>query len=264
MAKSNGFYNYLSNIRPIEWFEYGVVLVLVMFLVTRVFRPTWMQIIAFVIGILFIYYRTDRRTSTTARAYTELKMRLEELHPKPENFHMDVDIMNLYYNTKDFRKFHSEGYDESLFAADNMLKIVSEMEGGVYHCAENLEIVREQMNKALNHYQTIVFKLPFEGSAGLVYQRRHKRALNALHILLRRHVDNMSKLCIKQYATGPKEIDRAKIDSKASQFYGADGYMAPGALEQKTIDIDWHPIYNKGPRPNDLENQESSAWDFYY
>jgi len=160
-----------------------------MFLVTRVFRPTWMHILAFGIGLVFVYYRTDRRRSTTDRAYTELKMRLKELYPKPENFHMDVDIMNLYYNTKDFRIFHSEGYDESLVSTDNMLKIISEMEGGVYHCSENLQIVRDQMNKALNHYQTIVFKLPTQRSAGLNFQRRHKRALNALHVMLRRHVE---------------------------------------------------------------------------
>ena len=255
-----GFYNYLADIRPIEWFEYGVVLVLVMFLVTRVFSPSWLQLVAFVIGLIFIYYRTDRRRSTTERAFTELKIRIKELYPKPENFHMDVDIMNLYYNTKDFRKFHSEGYDSSLVSVDNMLKIISEMEGGVYHCAENLQIVRDQMNKAMNHYQTIIFKLPSD----LVYQRRHKRALNALHVMLRRHVDNMVKLCNNQYATGPKEIERSKINSKASQFYGAEGYQPPGALEDKTIDIDWHPIYNSGPRPNDLDNLESSRWDFYY
>jgi hypothetical protein len=259
-----GFYDYLADIRPVEWFEYAVVMVLVMFLVTRIFRPTWMQLVAFAIGIIFIYYRTDRRRSTTNRAYTELKMRLKELYPKPENFHMDVDIMNLYYNTKDFRKFHSEGYDNSLIATDNMLKIVSEMEGGVYHCAENLQIVRDEMNKALNHYQTIVFKLPSQGTAGLHFQRRHKRALNALHVLLRRHVDNMVKLCNKQYPSGPKEIDIAKLNSKASEFYGATGYTPVGGLEERTIDIDWHPIYNSGPRPNDLEKAESSRWDFFY
>lgn len=260
----SGFYDYLIDIRPTEWFEYGVVLVLIMFLVTRVIRPTWMQLLAFAIGLVFIYYRTDRRRSTTDAAYTELKMRLKELYPKPENFHMDVDIMNLYYNTKDFRGFHSEGYDESLVATDNMLKIISEMEGGVYHCAENLQIVRDQLNKAMNHYQTIVFKLPTQGAAGLHFQRRHKRALNALHVMLRRHVDNMVKLCNKQYATGPKEIERSKIDSKASEFYADSGYQPVGALEERTIDIDWHPVYNSGPRANDLDNHESGRWDFYY
>lgn len=254
------FYDYLADIRREEWFEYGVVVVFIMFLVTKVIRPTWMQLIALAIGVLFVYYRTDRRRSTTDRAYQELKMRIEELYPKPENFHMDVDLVNLFYNTRDFRQFHSEGYDEALVAIDNMLKLISEMEGGVYHCYENLEIVREQLNKAMNHYQSIIFKLP----AALIYARRHKRALNALHVMLRRHVDDMVKLCRKQYNSGPTENEVWETRSKGSDFYGADGYQPPGALDHRIIDIAWHPVYNKGPRPSDLDKAESSDWDFYY
>jgi hypothetical protein len=74
----------------------------------------------------------------------------------------------------------------------------------------------------------------------------------------------MVKLCNKQYPSGPKEIDIAKLNSKASEFYGATGYTPVGGLEERTIDIDWHPIYNSGPRPNDLEKAESSRWDFFY
>lgn len=125
----------------------------------------------------------------------------------------------------------------------------------------NLDIVKDAMNKAMNHFQAIIFKIPPD----IIYQRRHKRALNALHVILRRHVDNMVKLCNKQYATGPKETERTAINSKASEFYNARGYeYQAGGLDHKTIDIDWHPIYNNGPRPNDLDNAESSRFDFYY
>ncbi len=255
-----GVYNYLSDVTVAEWFEYAVVVVFVMFIITRIVQPTWMQLLALMIGLLFVMYRADRRRSTTDMAFTELKLRLKELYPKPENFHMDCDILNFYYNMKDFRKFHSEGYDESLVAADNMLKIVSEMEGGVYFCKENLDVIKEEMNKAMNHFQSIIFLLPTD----IEYQRRHKRALNALHILLRRHVDNMVKLCNKQYGTGPREVDRYKMPNQGAEFYGPRGYDETGALQEKRIDIDWQTVYNSGPRPNDLDNAESSAFDFYY
>lgn len=256
----SGLYNYLQDITGVEWFEYGVVMVLIFFVITRILRPTWMQLIALLIGAFFIFYRTDRRRSTSDTAYKELKLRLQELYPKPENFHMDADILNFFYNTKDFRTFHSEGYDEALVAVDNMLKIISEMEGGVYHCAENLDIVREQLTKAMNHYQSIIFRLP----SALVYQRRHKRALNALHVMLRRHVDNMVKLCRVQYGSGPREVDVAKTNSRANQFYSPTGYDQTGALTKRVIDIDWHPVVNSGPKPNDTEKAESGRWDFYY
>ena len=259
--RGGGLYNYLSDITPTEWVEYGVLIVFVMFLVTRIVQPTWLQLVALGIALIFVFYRTDRKRSTTDRAYTELKLRLQELYPKPENFHMDADILNFYYNMKDFRKFHSEGYDESLVAVDNMLKLISELEGGVYHCKENLDIVKDEMNKAMNHFQTIIFKLPSD----IIYQRRHKRALDALHVMLRRPIDNMVKLCNKQYASGPKESELVAINSKGAEFYNARGYEdQAGGLDHKVLDIDWHPVTNSGPRPNDLDNLESGRFDFYY
>lgn len=255
-----GLYNYLTSVTSTEWLEYGIVIVFIMFLITKVIRPTSLQVLALIIGFVFVFYRADRRRSTTDAAYTELTLRIKELYPKPENFHIDVDIMNFYYNMKDFRKFHSEGYDESLVAVDNMLKIVTEMESGVYNCKENLDIVKDQMNKAMNNFQAIIFKLPSD----MVYQRRHKRALNALHILLRRHVDNMSQLCIKQYGAGATESTITKLDSNGSVFYGAVGYSQDGELKRTVMDINYHPIVNSGPRPNDLGNAESSQFDFYY
>lgn len=255
-----GLYTYLADIQPNEWLEYGALVVLVVFLVTKVIRPTALHLAALVIGIIFVFYRTDRRKTTTFRAYTELEYRLKALRPKPENFHIDADILNFYYNTRDFRKYHREGYDESLVATDNMLKLVTEMEGGVYNCFENLQIVKEQMNKALNHFQTIIFNLPVD----LEMQRRHKRALNALHILLRRQVDRMVQICNGQMGSGPTENDRYKVNSKGSNFYSPHGFKETGSLDERTIDINWHPIENSGPRPNDLQNLESSSFDFYY
>lgn len=259
----SGFYNFIADIRPAEWLEYGVVIVVVMFLVTRVIRPTWLQLAALTIGAILIFYRADRRKTTNFRAFTELEMRLQELQPKPENFHVDVDILNLYYNTREFRKYHRDGYDQSLVATDNLLKLVTEMEGGVYHCAENLQIVRDQMNKAMNHYQTIIFGLPSD----LVFQKKHKRALNALHVLLRRHVDEMTSICIAQTGSGPREIDRHKASpngNRGTDFYSGQGFKDTGSLDERVIDINWHPVENSGPRPNDLKNAESSAFDFYY
>jgi hypothetical protein len=255
-----GLFEYISDIGPTEWLEYGVVIVITMFLITRIIKPSWLQLVALAIGCIFVFYRSDKRKTTNATLFTELEIRLQELQPKPQNFHIDADLINLYYNTKDFRQYHSEGYDGSLVATDNMLKIVTEIEGGVYHCAENLQIARDQMNKALNHYQTIIFGIPSD----LVFQRKHKRALNALHVLLRRHIDKLTEVCIAQTGSGPKERDINSVNAKGSMFYSGEGHKDPGSLESRTIDINWHPITNKGPRPNDTQNAESSAFDFYY
>lgn len=222
-------YNFISDIEPQQWLEYLVVLVFVMFVVTRIIQPTSLQLIAFVIALFVIYYRMDKRSSTISTAYDELEYRLKTLHPKPENFQMDADLINIFYNMREFRKYHSDGYDQSLVAVDNMLKLVSEVEAGVYHCKDNLDIIKDQMNKALNHFHAILYKLPDQ----IYFMRKHKRALNALHVILRRHVDDVSRKC--------------------KEFY-----------DKRPMDIDYHPIYNSGPRPDDSQNEERSNFDFYY
>lgn len=223
------WYDFLGSVKQNEWLEYGVVLVFVMFIVTRIIRPSALQLVALVFALIVVYYRIDKRKTIVSDTYDELEYRLKTLYPKPENFHMDADLINIFYNMRSFRKFHSEGYDESLVAIDNMLKLESEIDAGAFHCKENLDVMKELMNKALNHFHSIIFKLPVQ----VYLMRKHKRALNALHILLRRHIDDVVRTC-KAYYT------------------------------KRGIDIDYHPIYNKGPRPNDLDKQESSDFDFYY
>lgn len=222
-------YSFLGSVKKDQWLEYGVVLVFVMFFVTRIVRPSILQIMALIIALIVIYYRIDKRNTIVSDAYDELEYRLTTLYPKPENFHMDADLINVYYNMRNFRKYHSEGYDESLVAVDNLLKLESEIESGIFHCKENMDVMKDLMNKALNHFHSIIFKLPVQ----VYLMRKHKRALNTLHILLRRHIDDMSRHC-------------------------------KGYYEQRGIDIDYHEISNSGPRPDDTKRAEASDFDFYY
>lgn len=224
-----GWFTFINEITYQEWLEYLVVFVAVMFIVTRLIEPTGLQIIAVITAILVIYYRMDKRKTTTSNAYNELEYRLKTLYPKPENFQMDADIINIFYNMRTYRDYHSDGYDQSLVAVDNMLKLVSEIEAGIFHCKENVDLIREQMNKAMNHFHAIIFKVPQQ--AFLI--RKHQRAMNALHIILRRHVDDVVRKCTSYY-------------------------------KERGMDIDFHPIYNSGPRPDDSQQQDTTSFNFYY
>lgn len=223
-------YPTLEKIGPNQYVEYGIIVVFVMFLVTRVFQPSALQIIGLIVGVLIVYYRYDKRNSIVGDAYSELDYRIKTLYPKPENFHMDADLINLYFNIREFRKYHSEGYDESLVAVDNMLKLISEIEADVvFHCKESLDVIRDLYNKALNHLHSVIYKIP---PTSLVYHRKHKRALNALQIILRRHIDDVVQRCKKYY-------------------------------KDRGVDIDYHQIQNDGPRPDDTQKEEHSDFDFY-
>ena len=149
-------YSLLSSIGDYDWVEYGFIMVLTVFFVTQIMHPSWYFFIAILIALPLIYLRAEQKKETISTINKELMIKLKTLTPKPANFHMDPDLINLFYNIRDFRTLNSEAYDQALIAVDNMLKIVSEMEQGIYHCGENLDIVRDQMNKAMNHLHTII------------------------------------------------------------------------------------------------------------
>ena len=227
-ASNGSLYEFLQSFEEYDWVEYGFILMVVLFFVTQILRPSWFFFVGLLIAGILIYYRIDEKRYTISSKNKELMVKLKSLSPKPANFHMDSDIINLFYNIRDFKTMNSEAYDQALIAVDNMLKVVSEIEAGVYHCKENLDIVRDQMNKAMNHLHTIIYKAPVPKSVILKYMK----SLKALHIILRRHVDHVVDVCQKQY-------------------------------KDRGIDINTHFVYNDGPRPDDTKRAEFSNFDIY-
>lgn len=216
-------YDFLSNINLKDWTEYGFIFIGIMFVMTKIFQPTLVHIAGVVAAIILIYFRIDMKRSTLEDINSELDFRLKSLYPEPQNFHMDADIINIFHNIKEMRNYNSEAYDNALIAVDNMLKIISEIEVGVYHCAENHDLVVDQMYKALNHLASMIIKTPIPKATTIKYMKM----MNALHIILRRHVDDVVDICRKQYASRP-------------------------------VDINTKFLYNEGPRPNDTSNADYS------
>ena len=217
-------YSLLTSFDDYDWVEYGFIMVIVVFFVTQIMKPSWFFFMGIIIAIPIIYFRADQKKNTISTKNKDLMLKLKTLYPKPENFHMDPDLINLFYNIRDFRTLNSEAYDQGLIAIDNMLKIVSEIEQGVYHCKENLEIVRDQMNKAMNHMHTVIYKIPVPKITVIKFQK----SLKALQIILRRHVDNVVDICQRQY-------------------------------KNRGIDINTHFVYNEGPRPFDDSTNNNQA-----
>lgn len=228
MADNQGLFMFLKSFEDYDWVEYGFILVAVIFFVTQILRPSWFFFVGILIAGTIIYYRADQKKYTISSMNKELMVKLKTLTPRPQNFHMDPDLINLFYNIRDFKTLNSEAYDQSLIAIDNMLKIVSEIEQGVYHCKDNLDIVKDQMNKAMNHMHTVIYKTPIPKSVEMKYMQ----ALEALQIILRRHVDNVVDICQRQYKT-------------------------------RGINIDTHFVYNDGPRPDDTHNSDFSNFNVY-
>lgn len=226
MNKQEGLYDFTKAITNNDWLEYGFIALVVLFFVTQILRPSWFFFVGLLMAIFFIYFRIDQKRSTVSSLNKELQFRMNSLNPRPQNFHMDPDLINLFYNIREFRAYNTEAYTHSLKSADLLLKTKAELEVGVYHCKENLDLMQEMQKESLNHLQTIIFKSPIPKAVTVKLQR----ALNALQVLLRRHIDDAVRICQKQY-------------------------------KQRGIDINTHFVYNDGPRSNDPTHD--TRFDFY-
>jgi hypothetical protein len=215
---TSGLYEFGKSITESDWMEYGFIALAVMFFVTQILRPSWFFFIGLLFTIGIIYYRIDTKKSTISSLNKELKFRMNALSPRPQNFHMDPDLINLFYNMREFKSYNSEDFMQSLKYADLMLKTKAELEVGVYHCKENLDLMKESAKNSLNHLHTMIYKSPIPKDVTLKLQR----AMNALQILLRRHIDDGVRICQKQY-------------------------------KKRGIDINTKFVYNEGPRENDPE-----------
>jgi hypothetical protein len=213
---SEGLYKFTKAVSNSDWIEYGFIALCVMFFVTQILRPSWFFFIGLIFTVFFVYYRIDQKRSTISTENKELKYRMNALNPRPQNFHMDPDLINLFYNISEFREYNTEAYVQSLKSADLMLKTKAELEVGLYHCKENLDLMREKAKESINHLQTVIHKSPIPKATTIKFQR----ALNALQVLLRRHIDDAVRICQRQY-------------------------------KKRGIDINTHFVYNKGPRPDD-------------
>lgn len=215
---SMSLYEFTKKIAPYDWIEYAFIAMCVMFFVTQILQPSWYFFIGALLVIFFVYFRMDYKRSTISNRNMEWKFKMNALNPRPQNFHMDPDLIDLFYNIREMRTYNSEAYMMSLKSADLLLKTKAELEVGVYHCKENIDLMREKANESLNHLQTMIFKSPIPKAVTIKLQK----AMKTLQILLRRHIDDAVRICQKQY-------------------------------KAKGIDINTHFVYNDGPRENDKE-----------
>lgn len=221
-------YNYISNIEP-KFLWYLIVLFAITVLyVVRVIRPTIAIAIALIIGLIVVYYVNDQHVAIRDDHNEELEYKLLALRPRPQYFHMDSNLVQFFWDIREFRDYNRDAYDGALKATDDILKFEHDAEIGIkQYCEHTLDLARDLMTEALNHMHTIIFKTPLANVA----LTKHDNALNTFHLLLRQHIDNIYNYC--------KTIQNSQKINKHTQIrYNSDA-------------------------PKDFDTIASSNFDFY-
>ena len=107
MSKTS-LYEFTKTVAAYDWIEYAFIAMCVMFFVTQILRPSWFFFIGLIFVVFFVYMRIDQKRSTVSSRNKEWKFRMNSLNPRPQNFHMDPDLIDLFYNMREFRTYNSE------------------------------------------------------------------------------------------------------------------------------------------------------------
>lgn len=232
-------YSYIASIEPKFLWNYAIIAAFVMFFVTRIVRPTFAQVIALIIALVVVYFLKDKNDVEVSSRNRELAYKLTALRPRPRHFHMDSDLVEFFWNIREFRNYNRDDFDQALIIADHILKLQSDAEKGLIYCEHTLDVAKDFMWKGLNHMQAIIFKTPLDDTR--TTYKKHDKALKTYHLLLRRHIDDIYQICQK-----------------------TNGASSEGRKNGYTINTLTQIRQNKGPRPNDTQNAEySSMYNFY-
>jgi hypothetical protein len=142
--------------------------------------------------IVLVLYRNDKVISKSIGTNRELELKLKLLSNKlPLYFHLDPNMINLFFSVKDYRKYNKDSYEKAIRTTDNVLHIRSDIEKGIQNNVRSFEIAQMMASRSLNYMQSFIISLPVVK----VLHDKHYAVLNRHHILLKRNLDYIYKKC---------------------------------------------------------------------
>ena len=204
-------YKYITEIPKRSLFNYLLIFVLVVGYVVRIVKPTFILVVAIITGMFVTWWYNDKRSTKLSGVNEELAYRLKIIRPPTQFFYTDPDIINLFYNIKEFKDYNQDAYSRTVDSVDNVLAIHEDMRRKPFKCADSLEVAKKQVLLALNSIQSIIITTPNDDQIYDKYRpeilyEKHQKATKTLHLLLRRHIDDMHKMCKKQNKEIPINI----------------------------------------------------------
>lgn len=184
---ASGVYDFIENINPTNLFYYSSVAVLCLFTFQFIPPITISHLTALFISFLIMLYwdKKDKREHKTRME--DLYFKLHMINPRPKWFYIDSDIIELVDDIKEYREYNVVSFTQMIYALDNFLEIVHDMELGVKDFEDNIEVAKHQKRKAIDNLQSILFKLPVDRAL----EYKLERAIYHLRLMLQRHIDSM-------------------------------------------------------------------------
>jgi hypothetical protein len=226
-SKTVGIYNYINDIDRDSLLIYVSVLISIIFLLSFVEMKSNF-IVAFVIGIIVVYFLNEKRRATESGEMGELELKLTRIFPPPDYFYMDAGIVELTYDIQEYKGYNEKSYTAMIKHIDNVLHLRLDIERGVKHCEATVDLAKQERDDAINHLHSIIYKTPSNSE----FENKLKKSLQSLQYILQLHIDYMIKSCNNRYKKSgpniynkeiyqnqPKPIDTKKFEDHPFYIY---------------------------------------------
>jgi len=172
----------------------------------------------------------DTRNMTNNNTNNNLNV-LPSGYFKKSYLYLNPNIIDLYYNVRDYSQYNIEAYVNSLIHTNNLLKLSYESKKISMNEYGNYTIAIGEMNKSLNEFSTFIYNAPLTGKT---YKKIHSSIL-VLRSLLTAELEDMNIV----YKNNNK-TQELTINSRPDDFYDINFLISPNDVK----DIDYMPNYN--------------------
>lgn len=204
---SKGFYSFIDEIPSDSLFKLTFGSIIIFITISNFIPPVFNNLFALFISISFFFFFRDKELSDISDINSDLYYKysiIQDLFSSKKSdlplfLHFDPDLILLFHNIIDFYSYHPSAFLDSVSSADHFLRLYSDIDKGSINCSENKELADKYASDCLNHFHSLIFKLPSNKFINEKFEYNKKR----LHLLLRRKQDEMHLICSNQRKNNP-------------------------------------------------------------
>jgi hypothetical protein len=172
-------------------------------------------------AVATIYYIHETEKVDINSLNTNLHYKLVSLFEKeniktPQYLYLEPDIINFFYDIRDFRVYNRDSYIGAIKSVDSLLKIKLDLENNykyvkipklepqqkfgisakpkvrnnITNFKSNFETAEVLAFRSINYIHSFAISLPVG-----VYSEKHERALEIFHLLIKRILDEILHVC---------------------------------------------------------------------
>ena len=209
--------DFFNNIDKNILLLYISISILTLYIFTNIIQINIGHLLALIVTIIIIIYFTDTQNTNINDFNIDMEYKLKSIlnnEPPPDHFHLDVDLINLFYDIKnDFGNSNYVSYRDAVISTNNILQIRNDLElkicktpkstisldnfnkqqiiedntcnSTIENSYQNYQIASQQLTKTMNHLHS----LKYNSSSDIVMTSKFHNLLKRGHLLLKRNLD---------------------------------------------------------------------------